>query len=158
LSAVTYIDSEWYNNVEYSTYGFEWWSDPNNRQDGYITWFSNGTATWTVTAASIGPDSTVDISERLIPEEPMYIILNLGMSPGFQAQDFEHLTFPSKMYFDYVRVYQRDDVKNGIGCDTPTHPTADYIANHAPAYSNPNFTTWEQAGYEFPLNSQYAGC
>lgn len=38
-----------------------------------------------------------------------------------------HLQFPSQMYIDYVRVYQRDD-SPGTGCDPADHPTADYIA------------------------------
>ena len=42
-----------------------------------------------------------------------YLILNLGMSPSFQAQDFQHLQFPSQMFVDYVRVYQRDGVDGG---------------------------------------------
>jgi hypothetical protein len=32
------------------------------------------------------------------------------------------------MFIDYVRVYQRDGVKNGVTCDPPSRPTADYIA------------------------------
>lgn len=42
------------------------------------------------------------------------------------------------------------------------HPTFDHatdiLFSHLPAYSNPNFTTWAQAGYNFPRNSQYNGC
>ncbi|EPQ51074.1 beta-glucan synthesis-associated [Gloeophyllum trabeum ATCC 11539] len=162
MSAVTYIDSTYYGGGDgaYAPYGFEWWSDPNNRNDGYITWFSNGQKTWTLTAASIGPDSQSEVSQRIIPEEPMYLILNLGMSPQFQPADYKHLVFPSKMYFDYVRVYQREDVdpKSGIGCSPKSHPTEDYIQEHLNAYSNPNLTTWEQAGYTFPRNSLYDGC
>lgn len=71
LSALTYIDPSGYNDTSYATYGYEWWSDPQNRDDGYITWLSNGTASWKVTAASIAADDTVQISDRLIPEEPM---------------------------------------------------------------------------------------
>lgn len=50
---------------------------------------------------------------------PQYIILNLGLAPGFQKQDFKHLVFPSKMYVDYVRVYQRAGTNNGVTCDPP---------------------------------------
>lgn len=47
---------------------------------------------------------------------------------GFQKQDFMHLQFPSKMYVDYVRVYQREDVSfDGTSCDPPSRPTAEYI-------------------------------
>ncbi|KAH9890083.1 glycoside hydrolase family 16 protein [Cubamyces lactineus] len=158
VSAVTDIDNSNYNDQGYSTQGFEWWSDPNNRQDGYITWFADGQPSWKMTAATIGPDATTEISQRLVPEEPMYIVMNLGMSPGFQKQDFKHLTFPVKMYIDYVRVYQRDDVSEGTTCDPSHHPTADYINRHLNAYTNPNLTTWDQAGYTFPRNSKYDGC
>ena len=51
------------------------------------------------------------------------------MSPGFQKQDFMHLTFPVQMFIDYIRVYQREDVisEDSISCSPSSHPTADYI-------------------------------
>ncbi|CCM02458.1 uncharacterized protein FIBRA_04557 [Fibroporia radiculosa] len=158
VSAVTQIDSDVYNNTAYATYGFEWWSDPSDRADGFITWYSQGKEAWQVTSASLGPDSVTEVQQRLIPEEPMYIIMNFGMSPSFQEQDWANLQFPAKMYVDYIRVYQRSDVSNGATCDPPNYPTADYIANHLNAYSNPNLTTWTQAGYTFPDNRLYNGC
>ena len=81
-----------------------------------------------MTADTIGADSTAQISARIVPEEPMYIIFNLGMSPSFQAQDFAHLTFPVQMFVDYVRVYQREDLgDDSISCDPGSRPTAEYI-------------------------------
>jgi len=98
LSAVTYIDSQSYNDQAYTPYGYELWSNPSNRQEGYITWFSNSQKTWTATSASVGPDVISEVQQRLIPEEPMvslewpyplhptqyafvqYIIFNLGLS------------------------------------------------------------------------------
>lgn len=159
VSAVSYISNgnTYYNNTQYTTYGFEFWSDPNNRGSGYISWFSQGAQTWTMNAAAVGPDPISKVQQRLIPEEPMYIIFNFGMAPSFQQQDFMHLQFPSKMYIDYVRVYQRSDAP-GIGCDPSNRPTANYIQSHLNAYSNPNLTTWAQAGYQFPRNSLYNGC
>lgn len=71
VSALTFIDSQYYNDQAYAQYGFEWWSNPSNRDEGYITWYSNGTKSWTLTAASVGPDSISQVSQRLIPEEPM---------------------------------------------------------------------------------------
>ncbi|KAH9851610.1 glycoside hydrolase family 16 protein [Lenzites betulinus] len=159
VSAVTDIDNTNYNDQGYTTYGYEWWSDPSDRDAGFVTWYSEGTPAWTMTAATIGADTNTEISARLVPEEPMYIIMNLGMSPGFQKQDFKHLTFPSKMYIDYIRVYQREDAPDDpTSCDPSSHPTAEYITNHLNAYSNPNLTTWDQAGYTFPRNSKYDGC
>ena len=101
LSTITYVDSRVYNNQAYAPYAFEWWSDPDNRDDGYITWYSNGARTWTITSAALGPDTVSRVQQRLIPEEPMvsrgssdpkllwadrssimrqYIVLNLGLS------------------------------------------------------------------------------
>lgn len=78
-------------------------------------------------------------------------ILNFGMSNNFQAVDFANLPFPSEYLIDYVRVYQRPGI-GAMGCDPADHPTADYIARHSNAYSNPNLTTWDAAGYEFPVS------
>jgi len=158
VSALTYIPSTVYSDQDYGTYGIEYWSDPKSRDDGYITWISSGTESWQLTPPAVGPDTTVDIGQRLIPEEPMYIIFNLGMSPGFQHQDFQHMTFPNKMYIDYVRVYQRDDVTNGVGCSPPNYPTTDYINNHLVAYTNPNLTVWADANFTFPKNSLWDTC
>jgi hypothetical protein len=43
-----------------------------------------------------------------------------------------HLQFPSEMYVDYVRVYQREGIQNGVTCDPPNRPTATYIQKYAP--------------------------
>lgn len=71
VSAVTDINNADYNDQGYAPYGYEWWSDPKNRDDGYITWSSQGSRTWTITSKTVGPDSTSEVSQRLIPEEPM---------------------------------------------------------------------------------------
>lgn len=78
VSALTTVDSQYYNGQNYATYGLEYWSNPNNRASGYITWYSESAQTWKVTSASIGADSTSQISARLIPEEPMvsFVVCN----------------------------------------------------------------------------------
>ncbi|KAG9315728.1 glycoside hydrolase family 16 protein [Chiua virens] len=157
-SAVSFVDSQNYNGQNYATYGFEYWSNPNDRSSGYVTWYSQSAQTWKVTSASIGADSTMEISNRLIPEEPMYIILNLGMSPSFQGANFGALTFPSAMYVDYVRLYQREGIQNALTCDPPGYPTANYINSHLNTYTNPNITTWAQGGYSFPSNRLTSTC
>jgi beta-glucanase (GH16 family) len=55
------------------------------------------------------------------------IIINFGMSPGFQHADFKNLKFPATMFVDYVRVYQLPGVVDGVTCDPQAYPTADYI-------------------------------
>lgn len=71
VSGLTYIEDQFYNDNAYAPYGYEWWSDPDNRDDGYITWYSNGEKTWTITSATVGPDPVSLVGQRLIPEEPM---------------------------------------------------------------------------------------
>lgn len=75
VSAVTTIPDTVYNNTDYATYGYEWWSDPDNRQDGYVTWLSQGVPSWTMNAETIGPDAVTEVSQRLIPEEPMVSVI-----------------------------------------------------------------------------------
>lgn len=54
--------------------------DPNDRANGFITWAAAGQPTAGMIAAAAGPDPTVNISQRLISEEPMSLVLNLGLS------------------------------------------------------------------------------
>lgn len=71
-------------------------------------------------------DTRVEIGPRPIPQEPMYIIANLGMSTNFGTVDLEHLTFPTTMRIDYIRVYQDPNHIN-YGCDPDDFPTEAYI-------------------------------
>lgn len=50
------------------------WADPNNRNDGYITWVADGKKSWTVHASAVGPNDRVNVGQRLIPEEPMAMV------------------------------------------------------------------------------------
>jgi hypothetical protein len=64
-----------------------------------------------------------------------YLIANLGLSESFGGIDFDHLTFPTKMSIDYIRVYQPKDAVN-VGCDPAGAPTQAYINKCVPyAYS-----------------------
>ncbi|PPQ66590.1 hypothetical protein CVT26_009490 [Gymnopilus dilepis] len=156
-SVVTNTNQLCYELIQdcYSVYGFEY---KPGYDDAYITWVSDSKVSWTFNVAGMGPDPTVEVSARPVPQEPMYIIINLGMSRNFGAIDFEHLTFPNHMYVDYIRVYQDVDRIN-IGCDPPDFPTADYINKYIGAYTNPNLTTWtSDYGQPFPKNSLITPC
>lgn len=139
----------------YSIYGFEYKPGYDN---AYISWVSDNQASWTLNAAGVGPDPVVDISARVVPQEPMYIIVNLGMSKNFGAVDFTHLTFPNHLRIDYIRIYQPPQAIN-IGCSPPNFPTQDYINKYIGAYTNPNLTTWRgDYGQTFPKNSFLQSC
>lgn len=146
---------------DFVTYGVQYDPDWNADGSGSITWFIDGKATWTAKGVAIGPSPEMDIGQRSIPTEPMYLIMNLGMSRGFQPVNFDGdnaITFPALLRTDYVRVYQKDGGTDRISCDPPDHPTADYIANHYDIYHNANLTQFEQAGYTRPKNSLRDGC
>ncbi|KAK9760785.1 hypothetical protein K7432_014831 [Basidiobolus ranarum] len=145
VSAVTTVPPQFYEGKGYQTYGFEYEPGPN----GYVTWLINGKPSFRLDAGAIGPDSMTKIAQRLISEEPMYVIMNLAISSGFGWVDFEHLPFPSTMRIDYVRLYQHPNRIN-VGCNPKDFPTSDYINKHINAYTNANLTTWAQAGYRFP--------
>jgi beta-glucan synthesis-associated protein KRE6 len=67
--------------------GFEYWANPSNIEEGYIWWQVDGNQTHRIGARAMGADPEegggAGIGQRLIPEEPMAIILNLGMSRAY---------------------------------------------------------------------------
>ncbi|KAG9044314.1 hypothetical protein FS837_008365 [Tulasnella sp. UAMH 9824] len=135
-----------------SIYGFEY--QPG--ADGFITWISEGVKSWTMMGAGVGPNSISGAGQRLVSEEPMYIIMNLGISLNFGPIS-EDLQLPAHFLIDYVRVYQPKNAKN-IGCNPDDHPTQDYITRYVDAYNNANLTTWEQYGQVMPKNSLVDQC
>ncbi|KAI0047870.1 glycoside hydrolase family 16 protein [Auriscalpium vulgare] len=162
VSGITQLPDDIFagSGQKFYTFGFEYFADPKNREAGYITWQMDGQPTVRMGATAVGPDQGTDgsgVGQRLIPEEPMSIVLNLGISPNWQTIDTTTMTFPSELLIDYVRVYQRKDSQN-IGCNPPDYPTTDYIARHPEAYGNPQLKTWTGAaadggaGYTFPKN------
>lgn len=144
---------------ELAIYGFEY---VPGYDDAYISWINDNKLSWTVMAGGLGPDPLTEISARPMPQEPMYLLANLGTSPSYSHAcvvlilfsqlpgisqsfgnvDVERLTFPAKMRVDWIRVYQPVGKKN-IGCDPIDFPTKAYIDRYIEAYTNPNYTTWE---------------
>ncbi|KAF8559193.1 glycoside hydrolase family 16 protein [Imleria badia] len=156
-SVVTETDQSCYEGVSecYSIYGFEY---VPGFDEAYITWISDNKVAWTLSVAGMAADSTVQISGRPVPQEPMYIIVNLGMSTNFGVVDLDHLPFPAHLRVDYIRVYQPSHARN-IGCDPKNFPTAKYINTYIEAYTNPNLTTWRgDYGQTFPKNRFLGEC
>lgn len=164
--AVQYVakDQDTETKGNFATYSAEYKGGP----DGYVAWTSNGKPAWELYGSALGPDSLSKVGQRQFPKEPMYILLNLGMSKNFGDISWDELTphFPFEMAVDYVRVYQDpDDKEADTTCDPEDMPTADYINRHMEAYTNANLTTWggsrKDGGYgaTWPLNSMYIkGC
>ncbi|KAL2788922.1 beta-1,6 glucan synthetase [Aspergillus keveii] len=152
MSSVTNLNNDWYNGNEYQTYAFEY----TPGADGQVTWFVGPEKTWTLDGRAIGPNGNV--GQRVIPLEPLAIVMNLGMAWSFapiQPGIEKHM--PAYMRFDYIRIYQDPD-EVSVTCDPPGYETTEYIAKHPNAYRNVNKTTWSDAGYDWPTNTLMHGC
>ena len=47
----------------------------------YTSWINNGNLAWTLLSGGLVADNKSEIAARPIPQEPMYIIFNLGTFP-----------------------------------------------------------------------------
>ena len=115
------VDQQAYelSGQQYATYAIEY---QPGFDDAYITWVNNNQAVFTVYSGALAADNMTEIAARPVSQEPMYIIMNLGMSSSFITIDYDNLQFPAKMRVDYVRVYQEAD-KYNVGCDPENFPT-----------------------------------
>jgi beta-glucanase (GH16 family) len=143
-SGLTNLNNDWYNGKEYQIYAFEY----TPGAEGDVTWFVGGDKTWTLDARAVGPNG--NIGQRVIPTEPMYPIINFGISNSFAMINWTGLatTFPATMRVDYLRIYQNPD-NISITCDPEDYPTTEYIKKHPEPYNNPKVTFW----YEQPDDS-----
>jgi beta-glucanase (GH16 family) len=137
ISGLTNLNTNWYDGKQYQTYSFDY----KTGKDGYITWYVGEDKTWTMQAPATRPNG--NIGTRTIPEEPLSIIANFGMSNSFAAINFDEIKamLPAYMRVDYIRIYQPED-NQIITCDPEGYPTTEYIKNHPKAYQNPNLTDW----------------
>ncbi|CAK9780700.1 unnamed protein product [Cutaneotrichosporon oleaginosum] len=159
VSGLVYVDNGVYTGTSglFNIYGVEVFADKNDESKGYVTWVSGNEKSWTMEAKATGPNPLSGVSQRPITQEPMYLIMNFGMSNGFQQVDLQNLQWPAHMLIDYVRVYQIPDY-GYLGCDPEDHPTAEYINSHPEPYNNANITLWSQAGYSWPKNRLVNTC
>ncbi|KAJ6260281.1 hypothetical protein Dda_4506 [Drechslerella dactyloides] len=148
FSGLTTLNNEWYDGKKYQTYAYEY----KPGADGYIEWDVGREPSWRMEGPSIGPNG--NIGQRVVPMEPMTIILNLGMGTSFQLPNYPEISklLPAKMRVDWVRIYQPEGAES-ITCDPPGYETTQYIQDHLVAYTNPNLTTWESTNFTRPKNS-----
>ncbi|KAF2101422.1 beta-glucan synthesis-associated [Rhizodiscina lignyota] len=145
VSGTTTLNNDWYDGKEYQKYSFEY--RPGTGKDGWITWYVGDDVMFTMDGRAIRQNGNV--GDRVVSEEPMSMILNLGFSNSWVAIDWQDLKFPTIMRVDYVRLYQPEG-ETMITCDPPGYETTQYIADHMDAYTNPNWTKWDQTGYGWP--------
>ncbi|KAF2005298.1 glycoside hydrolase family 16 protein [Amniculicola lignicola CBS 123094] len=137
ISGLSNLNNDWYDGKAYQKFSFEY----KTGDDGYITWHVGDDETWTMDARAIRENGNV--GKRTIPEEPMSIIANFGMSNSFAAINLTGIaaSLPATMRVDYIRIYQ-DEGSEMVTCDPPNYPTTDYIKKHPEPYANPNLTNW----------------
>ena len=153
ISGQTELNNKWYDGNLYQKYGFEYM--PGTGSNGQIAWFVGEDISYMMDGNAVGPNGNVD--SRVISEEPMSIVLNLGISPAWTGINFGELVFPTTMYVDYVRWYQPSD-KTMVTCDPPGYETTEYIKNHPKAYNNINLTNWDMTEYGWPKHKLNTDC
>ena len=135
VSGITNLNNDWYDGKGYQTYAFEY----TPGRSGDMAWYVGEDYVWKMDARALSPNG--NIGQRVFPEEPMAMIMNFGMSPGFSALNLTGIAplLPATMRFDYVRIYQDD---TNVGCDPEGYETTGYINDHYDVYTNPNVTSW----------------
>ncbi|KAL4742356.1 beta-glucan synthesis-associated protein-domain-containing protein [Aspergillus similis] len=152
MSGVTNLNNGWYNNKAYQIYAFEY--TPGIQ--GNVSWFVGADKTWTLDGRAIGPNGNV--GQRVIPLEPLALVMNLGMAWNFAPIDDDiEKHMPAYMRFDYIRIYQDPDTVS-VTCDPEGWETTEYIEKHPKAYMDANKTHWVDAGYEWPTNTLMHKC
>ncbi|PWN42600.1 concanavalin A-like lectin/glucanase [Ceraceosorus guamensis] len=143
------------DNPTFTKFGLEYSPDLELNGGGFLTWYVDGKPTWRMDGKSMPANADIGVGQRHVPTEPMSIVINFGISQGFQNVVFDTLNFPATMKVDYVRVYQKNGQPERVSCSPPDHPTSDFIERHKDVYYNPNVTVWPKA---WPKNSLVDGC
>jgi len=138
VSGTSLLNNNWYDGKAYQKYAFEY---VPGTSEGKIAWFVGNDQTFMMDGRAIGPNG--NIQARHVSEEPMSMILNLGISNSWSQILFGDLKFPTIMHVDYVRIYQKPG-KTLLTCDPPGYPTTEYIKNHPLPYNNVNVTVRPQ--------------
>jgi len=80
ISALSEFGSSIYEDAAYGTFGFEYHSGD---KDGHITWAIDGKKRFSLTPESLAGDEVSGISTRVVPKEPMSIVINLAMAEKY---------------------------------------------------------------------------
>ena len=157
--------------TDYVTYQLEWVTG----KKGYVRWLLQGVPLYEIPAKSIWDvpqNASRTNPEKLMLEEPMYIIFNVALSKDWSAappnpgkacrgdgtDEVTNLicdSFPLYLKMDYVRLYQDmgndldDDNYMQLGCDPKSHPTKKWIEAHMDEYQDDDNPHKEVAGKAF---------
>lgn len=135
VSTTTMLNNSWYDGILYQQYAYEY--TPGADANSSIAWWVGDEMVMRFDARALRPNG--NIGQRLISEEPMSLVMNLGISHSWVDINFAALKFPTIMRIDYVRWYQKEG-EELVTCDPPGYETTEYIKKHPEAYNNPNYT------------------
>lgn len=135
VSVTTVLNNSWFDGQMYQRYSYDY--QPGSGEDAFVAFNVADEIQGRFDGRALGPNGNVQ--QRLVSEEPMSMIMNLGISNAWTNIQWDKLVFPATMRIDYVRLYQRPG-QESVTCDPPGYPTTKYIAKHPEAYNNPNYT------------------
>uniref|UniRef100_K3X0I5 GH16 domain-containing protein n=1 Tax=Globisporangium ultimum (strain ATCC 200006 / CBS 805.95 / DAOM BR144) TaxID=431595 RepID=K3X0I5_GLOUD len=157
--------------LDYLVYQMEWVTGKN----GYVRWMLDGHPLFEITAnafSKVPQDAAKSNPEKIMIEEPMYLILNVALSSSWGAKP-PHVDskcrgdgkdaeanricndLPMYMKIDYIRLYQDqgsdldEDNLMQIGCDPASHPTREWILGHIDEYQDIDNPAVDVAGRAF---------
>ncbi|QSZ33584.1 hypothetical protein DSL72_005152 [Monilinia vaccinii-corymbosi] len=142
ISGTTLLNNAWYDNQAYQKYAFEYIP---GTASGKIAWFVGDHQTFLMDGRAIGQNGNV--APRQVSEEPMSMVLNLGISGAWSEVLIGDLRFPTTMFVDYVRIYQRAG-EESVTCDPEGYETTAYIRGHMKAHGTKQATNGQ------PINSR----
>ncbi|CEG42791.1 beta-glucan synthesis-associated [Plasmopara halstedii] len=157
--------------LDFVTYQLEWVTGKN----GYVRWMLDGHPLFEVTTeafSKVPQNDKKNNPEKVMLEEPMYLILNVALSktwgttppnPGKECRgdgtdkvaNAICDSFPMYMKIDYIRLYQDrgDDLDEdnymAVGCDPISHPTKKWIDAHIDEYVDDENPWKEVSGKAF---------
>jgi len=134
ISSTTILNNDWYDGQAYQKYAFEYVPGTST---GKIAWFVGEEQSWLLDGRAMGKNGNVD--QRIISEEPMAMVLNMGLASSWAPSGVGGLKFPTTMHVDYVRIYQKEG-EESLTCDPEGWETTEYIVQHETAYRNYNLT------------------
>ncbi|TMW65146.1 hypothetical protein Poli38472_009313 [Pythium oligandrum] len=156
------ISSNWHLHVgaylDYVVYQVEWVTGKN----GYVRWMVDGHPLFEITTeafSNVPQDKAKTNPEKIMLEEPMYLIMNVALSsswgttppnPGKPCRGDGSDPkvnkicdeFPMFLKVDYIRFYQDLDKNRDadnlmqLSCDPPSHPTREWILGHIDEYQD----------------------
>ncbi len=104
------------------------------RQGSAVSFYLDGRVTTSLDGTALAAVGTT--AARLIPQEPLYVLLEQKISPKFGFGTPPESALPTDMHFDYVRLYQLVDRTHvpRLACSPPDHPSAEYFRANAEEY------------------------